>query len=158
MERFPHRQRAQHHRLSHLQPTGEAIPGNSQCSLYHPIRPGSWILLWDTSREIRVSSLIHPGCCSSFLFFIIYIRLVSFDNMLSHQAEMQRTQINNYCRNQITRLDIDVLARLCTVLNCEIGDLLEFVPPEEKKEWDSQERVYCSALWVFFSCQTYKLK
>ena len=54
-------------------------------------------------------------------------------NMLSHRAEMQRTQINNYCRNQITRLDIDVLARLCTVLNCEIGDLLEFIPPEEKK-------------------------
>ena len=55
-------------------------------------------------------------------------------NMLSHRAEMQRTQINNYCRNQISRLDIDVLARLCTVLNCEICDLLEFVPPEEKKE------------------------
>ena len=52
--------------------------------------------------------------------------------MLSHRAEMQRTQINNYCRNQITRLDIDVLARLCTVLDCEIGDLLEFVPPGEK--------------------------
>lgn len=52
-------------------------------------------------------------------------------NMLSHRAEMQRTQINNYCKNQITRLDIDVLARLCTVLNCEIGDLLEFIPPEK---------------------------
>ena len=50
-------------------------------------------------------------------------------NMLSHKAEMQRTQINNYCNNTITRLDIDVLARLCTVLNCEIGDLLEFIPP-----------------------------
>ena len=48
-------------------------------------------------------------------------------NMLSLRAEMQRTQINNYCKNQITRLDIDVLARLCTVLNCGIGDLLEFV-------------------------------
>ena len=24
-------------------------------------------------------------------------------NMLSHRAEMQRTQINNYCKNQITR-------------------------------------------------------
>ncbi len=59
---------------------------------------------------------------------------LSKKNMLSHRAEMQRTQINNYCRNQITRLDIDVLARLCTVLNCEIGDLLEFVPPEEKNE------------------------
>ena len=52
-------------------------------------------------------------------------------NKLSHRAEMQRTQINRYCRNDITRLDIDVLARLCTVLECEIGDLLEFVPPDK---------------------------
>ena len=37
-------------------------------------------------------------------------------NKLSHKAEMQRTQLNNYCNNQITRLDIDVLARICTVL------------------------------------------
>lgn len=52
-------------------------------------------------------------------------------NKLSHKAEMQRTQINQYCNNTITRLDVDVLARICTVLQCEIGDLLEFVPPEE---------------------------
>ena len=52
-------------------------------------------------------------------------------NMLSPRAEMQRTQINNYCKNKITRLDTDVLGRLCTVLNCEIGDLLEFIPPGE---------------------------
>lgn len=51
-------------------------------------------------------------------------------NKLSQRAEMQRTQLNNYCNNTITRLDIDVLGRLCTVLNCEIGDLLEYVPPE----------------------------
>ena len=53
-------------------------------------------------------------------------------NKLSQRAEMQRTQINNYCNNKITRLDTDVLARLCTVLGCQIGDLLEFVPPESK--------------------------
>ncbi len=53
-------------------------------------------------------------------------------NKLSHKAEMQRTQINSYCNNEITRLDTDVLARICTVLECEIGDLLEFVPPEKK--------------------------
>ena len=51
-------------------------------------------------------------------------------NKLSHRAEMQRSQINHYCNTDITRLDIDVLARICTVLNCSIGDLLEFVPPK----------------------------
>ena len=54
-------------------------------------------------------------------------------NKLCHKAEMQRTQLNGYCNNKITRLDIDVLARICTVLNCSIGDLLEFVPPEDKE-------------------------
>ncbi len=55
-------------------------------------------------------------------------------NKLSQRAEMQRTQLNNYCNNTITRLDIDVLARLCTILNCEIGDLLEFVPPQNNAD------------------------
>jgi putative transcriptional regulator len=55
-------------------------------------------------------------------------------NKLSHRAEMQRSQINHYCNNDITRLDIDVLARICTVLNCEISDLLEFVPPKKEAE------------------------
>lgn len=52
-------------------------------------------------------------------------------NKLSHRAEMQRTQINGYCNNEITRLDTDVLARICTALDCKIEDLLEFVPPKE---------------------------
>ena len=33
-------------------------------------------------------------------------------NKLSHRAEMQRTQINNYCNNTVSRLDIHVLAKL----------------------------------------------
>ena len=51
-------------------------------------------------------------------------------NKLSHKAEMQRSQINHYCNNNITRLDISVLARMCTVLDCKISDLLEFIPPQ----------------------------
>lgn len=54
-------------------------------------------------------------------------------NKLSHRAEMQRTQINHYCRGEVTRLDTDVLARICTVLDCRIEDLLEFVPPEKEE-------------------------
>lgn len=49
-------------------------------------------------------------------------------NKLSHRAEMQRTQLNHYCNNTVTRLDTAVLARLCTALDCEISDLLEFIP------------------------------
>ena len=49
-------------------------------------------------------------------------------NKLAHKAEMQRSQLNAYCNNTITRL---VLARLCTVLECRIEDLLEFVPAEK---------------------------
>ena len=44
---------------------------------------------------------------------------------------MQRTQINQYCNNDITRLDTAVLARICTVLDCKIEDLLEFVPAKK---------------------------
>ena len=51
-------------------------------------------------------------------------------NKLSHKAEMQRTQLNNYCNNKITRLDTDVLARLCSALDCKIEDILEFVENE----------------------------
>ena len=55
-------------------------------------------------------------------------------NKLSHKAEMQRSQINNYCKNEISRLDIDVLARICTVFDCTISDLLEFVPPKKSEK------------------------
>ncbi len=55
-------------------------------------------------------------------------------NKLCQRAEMQRTQLNHYCNNTVTRLDTDVLARLCTVLHCSIGELLEFVPPENGEE------------------------
>lgn len=54
-------------------------------------------------------------------------------NKLMQRAEMQRSQVNHYCNNTISRLDIDVLARLCTVLDCEISDLLEFIPPDNGK-------------------------
>ena len=52
-------------------------------------------------------------------------------NKLSQRAEMQRTQLNNYCNNNVTRLDTDVLARLCAVLDCKIEDILEFVPNDK---------------------------
>ena len=53
-------------------------------------------------------------------------------NKLCHKAEMNWQQIDNYCSNEITRLDVFVLCKLCTVLECEIQDLLVFHPAEKK--------------------------
>ena len=58
-------------------------------------------------------------------------------NKLPHKAEMNWKQIDNYCKNNIARLDVYVLCKLCTVLDCRIEDLLEFHPFAETA--DTQE-------------------
>lgn len=52
-------------------------------------------------------------------------------NQLSFRTEMQRTQLRNYRDNKIQRLDIDILKRLCYVLECNLNELIEYIPPKE---------------------------
>ncbi len=52
-------------------------------------------------------------------------------NKLSFRAEMQRTQLKKYCKNEVQRLDIAVLSRLCYALDCSLHDPIEYIPPEE---------------------------
>lgn len=54
-------------------------------------------------------------------------------NKLSFRAEMQRTQLKKYCRNEVQRLDINVLSRLCYALHCDINDIVEYIPPFNHK-------------------------
>lgn len=49
-------------------------------------------------------------------------------NKFCQRAELQRSQLNGYLNNTITRLDIDVLVRICDTLNCKISELLEYKP------------------------------
>lgn len=46
-------------------------------------------------------------------------------------CNVSQTQLNRYYRNQIERIDLDVLARICDYLQCEVSDLLEYVPDEK---------------------------
>ena len=51
-------------------------------------------------------------------------------NKFCQRAELQRSQLNGYLNNTVTRLDTEVLSRICATLDCSISDLLEFHKPE----------------------------
>lgn len=53
-------------------------------------------------------------------------------NKFCQKAEIQRSQLNGYLNSTITRLDTDVLVRICRTLNCSISDLLEYIPPDDQ--------------------------
>lgn len=44
------------------------------------------------------------------------------------------TQLNSYCGNKVTRIDLPVLARICDFLHCEIGDILSYVPADRDRD------------------------
>lgn len=46
-------------------------------------------------------------------------------------CNVSQTQLNRYYHNQIERIDLNVLARICDYLQCEISDLLKYVPDEK---------------------------
>ncbi len=53
-------------------------------------------------------------------------------NYLAENAALQRTQLNNYCKNNIKRPDFDVLARMCYALDCELADIVTYVKPQNR--------------------------
>lgn len=53
-------------------------------------------------------------------------------NQLSYKCEMSRTQINKFCKGDISRLDTISLCKLCWGLQCSLDELISYVPPEDK--------------------------
>ena len=46
-------------------------------------------------------------------------------NQLCAHCQLQRTQLNNYCKNIVSRVDLEILARMCTYLECTPNDILK---------------------------------
>ena len=47
-------------------------------------------------------------------------------NKFAQRAELQRTQVNRYMNNDVALVSVDVLARMCSVLECKVSDILEY--------------------------------
>lgn len=61
----------------------------------------------------------------------------SKNNVCNH-CEVQRTQLNNYCKNKVSRVDLGLIARLCKYFNCDVCDILEYVDDEEPEGTEKQ--------------------
>lgn len=53
-------------------------------------------------------------------------------NKLAFRAEMQRTQLKAYMKEDIQRIDLAVISRLCYALECDLTDLIEYIPPNPR--------------------------
>lgn len=47
-------------------------------------------------------------------------------NKICQNCALQRTQLNNYCKNKVSRVDLSILAKLCDYLDCSVSDLIEY--------------------------------
>ena len=50
---------------------------------------------------------------------------------LCYACILQRTQLNNYCKNKVVRVDLHTLAKICDCLECGIEDILKLEADEE---------------------------
>ena len=54
-------------------------------------------------------------------------------NQICKDLEIPRTNFNRYCRNSFQRIDEMLICKLCWYLKVEVGELIEYLPPEENE-------------------------
>lgn len=52
--------------------------------------------------------------------------------LVSYRSEIAGAQLNRLCRGETAGINFHTLAKLCWVLDCSIGDLLEYIPPKPR--------------------------
>lgn len=70
-------------------------------------------------------------------YYILKLDDVLLNKKISMNKVIEDTNTNFYAVKRLvtgktTRFDIYVLARICSYLNCELDDIIEYVPEEEK--------------------------
>lgn len=47
-------------------------------------------------------------------------------NKLSTMISANYNLVNRYYNNKVIRIDLDIIARMCYALNCEVNDILKY--------------------------------
>lgn len=50
---------------------------------------------------------------------------------LATEARIQYKQAKNYCKGNMQKIDLIILAKICHTLRCNLSDILEYIPPED---------------------------
>ena len=50
---------------------------------------------------------------------------------LSRNGQIHYKQLIKYCNNDMKKADLNILARICRTIDCEISDIIEYDPPKE---------------------------
>ena len=51
---------------------------------------------------------------------------------LSRNGQIHYKQLLKYCNNDMKKVDLNLLARICKTINCEISDIIEYFPPKNE--------------------------
>jgi len=47
--------------------------------------------------------------------------------------DIPRSNFNRYCRNEFQRIDASLVCKLCEYLDVSVGELIEYLPPQDKE-------------------------
>ena len=48
-------------------------------------------------------------------------------NTICRDLDIPRANFNRYCRNEFQRIDANLVCKLCSYFDCEIGELIVYV-------------------------------
>ena len=54
---------------------------------------------------------------------------------LCYACKLQRTQLNNYCKNKVVRVDLYTLAKMCDYIECDVNDILKLDKEDESENY-----------------------
>lgn len=53
--------------------------------------------------------------------------------LLQEKSGVNKNTLYSIYKGDITRVDVSVIDRICTALNCQPGDLMTYIPDEKEK-------------------------